>query len=428
MAIEFYKEFGEYGYLANYAAYGFEKEGIYYKTVEHYYQSKKFENQEIINKIVNCDTPKEASQIGRDRANIRKNDFKNIKKQVMLEGVLEKFRQNKEICYKLIETRNEQIIENTVDEYYWGIGKEKNGKNNFGKILMQAREILKDEIVEQILQSCKNKKIYIIGHSEPDADSIFSCYILCNILKKNKIESEFCVFDKNYTYCGSDSEMIKDFLPKKPVVISEKSIKNKNNYFLLVDHNSNQMIPNNKILGAFDHHKIINKDINILEMEYASTGLLIYDLFKEKYSFDSIEKQMIGLTVLADTNYLESSRYTSEDNKIFLKISQNLDIENIKKKYFKMTDFTADFNQIIKANSKVYNNPDSGVLNRVLISSYSYKHYDEIVKTLKKTSKKWLLIWNNYLLRETKICNCKKEITISGIMTSTHLAIIKIEN
>ena len=53
---------------------------------------------------------------------------------------------------------------------------------------------------------------------------------------------------------------------------------------------------------------------------------------------------------------------------------------------------------------------------------------DVIVKTLKKTSKKWLLIWNNYLLRETKICNCKKEITISGIMTSTHLAIIKIEN
>ena len=142
MAIEFYKEFGENGYLANYSNYGFYKNNIFYKTVEHYYQSEKFDNNEIKEKIINSATPKEASNIGRDRNNMRKNNFSSIKNQVMFDGVLEKFRQNKSILYKLIETRNEEIIENTVDEYYWGIGKDKRGENHFGKILMKVRNIL----------------------------------------------------------------------------------------------------------------------------------------------------------------------------------------------------------------------------------------------------------------------------------------------
>ena len=49
--IEFYKEFGNLGYLANYSNHGFEKNGIYYKTVEHYYQSEKFSDRSIKDKI-----------------------------------------------------------------------------------------------------------------------------------------------------------------------------------------------------------------------------------------------------------------------------------------------------------------------------------------------------------------------------------------
>ena len=50
--IEFYKEFGELGYLANYSNHGFTKDGVFYKTVEHYYQSEKFDDPEIKNKII----------------------------------------------------------------------------------------------------------------------------------------------------------------------------------------------------------------------------------------------------------------------------------------------------------------------------------------------------------------------------------------
>ena len=79
MSVDFYKEFGELGYLANYSNHGFYEDGVFYKTVEHYYQAKKYDNPTIIKKILDADTPKEASTIGRDRSNIRIPNFKNIK-------------------------------------------------------------------------------------------------------------------------------------------------------------------------------------------------------------------------------------------------------------------------------------------------------------------------------------------------------------
>lgn len=145
MSIDVYKEFGDLGYLASYSNHGFDIEGIYYPTVEHYYQASKFDNPEIIKKILTCKTPKEASAVGRDRNNIRIPNFKEIKLQKMYEANLEKFRQNPDIAKKLIETGNEEIREMTIKESYWGVGPNLDGENHMGKILMRVREEIKKE-------------------------------------------------------------------------------------------------------------------------------------------------------------------------------------------------------------------------------------------------------------------------------------------
>lgn len=54
MAIEFYKEFGPLGYLATYSNHGFYKNGVFWKTSEHYYQAQKFESKDIQRLIINC--------------------------------------------------------------------------------------------------------------------------------------------------------------------------------------------------------------------------------------------------------------------------------------------------------------------------------------------------------------------------------------
>ena len=47
MSIDFYNEHGPLGYLANYSNHCFIKDGVYYKTAEHYYQASKFVDEKI---------------------------------------------------------------------------------------------------------------------------------------------------------------------------------------------------------------------------------------------------------------------------------------------------------------------------------------------------------------------------------------------
>lgn len=60
----------------------------------------------------------------------------------MRRAVLEKFKTNEDIQRILLSTKDEEIIEETTEDYYWGCGKNGKGKNMLGKILMEIREIL----------------------------------------------------------------------------------------------------------------------------------------------------------------------------------------------------------------------------------------------------------------------------------------------
>ncbi len=140
MAIKFYKEFGELGYLATYSNHGFYKDDIYYKTSEHYYQSKKFDDMKVVESIINAETPKEASNIGRSREYKLRDNWKDIKNDVMYEAVLYKFLAHPELMEKLLLTGNEEIIEETTKENYWGCGPNHDGTNYYGKILCKVRD------------------------------------------------------------------------------------------------------------------------------------------------------------------------------------------------------------------------------------------------------------------------------------------------
>ena len=143
MAICFYKEFGELGYLASYSNHGFHKEGVYWKTVEHYYQAHKFKDEKIRNLIINAETPKIASTIGRDRSNILRDDWEEVKNIILYEGVLAKFLAHTDLAKKLLDTGSEKIVEETVKESYWGCGVNKDGLNMYGQILCQVRDNLR---------------------------------------------------------------------------------------------------------------------------------------------------------------------------------------------------------------------------------------------------------------------------------------------
>ena len=419
--IEFYKEFGDLGYLANYSNHGFSIDGIYYKTVEHYYQAMKFDDKNLRKRIINAKTPKEASNIGRDRNNKRINNFKSIKDEVMFNGVLEKFRQNRDIAYKLIETRNKHIVEATVDEYYWGIGKDKSGENHIGGILVKVRERIKREILDSIINKAKElDEVYVIGHFNPDADSVFSSYILSKILISMGINAKFA-FLEDYKLSSNDEKIIKDYLKEKPKIIS------RDNKFLLVDRNNLEGLDKDNVIGAIDHHIISGEVYDTLEIEYTSTGLLIYDLFKDVYDFSLEEKELIALTVLTDSDYLCSSRFSLEDKKLYDELKVDLDVEKMQRKYFVVSDFSKPILETLKDNYKEYDINGEHIC-RSMIYSFTddfKKYYKEYVKYASTNG--FMLIWCDFEKKTTNAYFDNKEIRLDYILTSTNLIIKEFE-
>ena len=430
MAIYFYKEFGPLGYLANYSNHGFYIGNIFYKTVEHFYQSKKFLNSELQNKIINAETPKEASNIGRDRNNKLRDNWINIKQDIMLEGVLEKFRQNKDILIKLLNTGNEEIVENTVDEYYWGCGKDKSGENNFGKILVKAREILKNEECEKLNKMKSLDNIYIIGHNNLDFDSYFSAYILSKILKKLKINAEFTILD-DYNICDDDKQIINDYKKEEPIILDRNLINDKK--FILVDHNDiEQSLKNSgcNILFAIDHHIDTGKVKECYSVEYTSTLLYIYDMFKSIYVFSDYEKELIAISVMTDSEYLTTTRFKDYDKILFDELNVNINTKEIKKKYFKTTDFSLDINYNIKNNYKTYNIENKNI-NRILLKGHykDRKYIEQYQMQFNKLYNNTLLIWNEYDTLKTLVyykSNLVKE--YNYILTSSVLIIKDLTN
>ena len=133
-----------YGCFSNFSRHGFELDGVWWKTCEHYFQAQKFVNtdQSWYEKIAEAKTPKEAAKMGRSRLHPLRKDWEKVKDEIMKQGVLSKFQNDQEICKILLSTKDEKIVENSPIDYYWGCGKDGSGKNMLGKILMEVRQII----------------------------------------------------------------------------------------------------------------------------------------------------------------------------------------------------------------------------------------------------------------------------------------------
>jgi hypothetical protein len=145
MAIYFFSTSEEpYRRFSNFSAYGFELDGCYWETSEHYYQAQKFVGTPLYKAVREAATPKEAAKLGRDTENRRK-DWEAVKDEVMRRAVMRKFETHAELRALLLETGDEELIENAPNDYYWGCGKEGTGKNMMGKLLCEVRAKLRGQ-------------------------------------------------------------------------------------------------------------------------------------------------------------------------------------------------------------------------------------------------------------------------------------------
>lgn len=317
------------------------------------------------------------------------------------EGILNKFIQNKDILLKFIETRNNKF------------------NISYSNILERVRNVLKEQVLNDIINNSKKEDIvYIIGHKNPDTDSIFSSIVLSHVLKSLGINAVPSKLDNDYEFTNSSKILISDYLEEKLVSYDNES------KVILVDHNNLDGIDKDKVIGAIDHHIITYEVIDMIEIEYASTGLLIYDLFKDKYNFNDKDKMLVALTVLSDTDFLCSSRYTLEDKKLFEELDFKEDINCFQKKYFVTTDFNESISYNLKYDYKEYNRNNINI-KRSMILSYTKEFNDNINDYLEsiKDIDNYLLIWLDYEEKNTHIYLNNNYIKLDYILGSTNLVL-----
>lgn len=301
---------------------------------------------------------------------------------------------------------------------------------------LKKNEILRrkyyiNNILSEILNKSQNQEVFILGHMYPDCDSIISSIILKNILISKGIDAKFAILKDKYTYNKEDSKLLNEIVNEKPVVI-ENNIYNK---YILVDSNDpSQSIGDEnsmQIIGCIDHHIYTGKINNTIEIEYASTALLIYDLFKEEYNFSNKEKELIAYSVMADTEYLASTRYTKEDEKLYKTLGVNLDADKLRKKYFTKSNFNNGIENIFLEAYKEYNRENLKI-NKVAFRAYNIddKYIKDLEKYMLLQEGIWFAIWNNYESKKTTVI-LKKDKKIESfildyIITSANLIINEI--
>ena len=128
--------------LSAYSKFGFELEGGQWPSVEHYYQGMKFDDREIRESIRSTDHPSKASKLAQANNKLVRKDWAQVRQVMMTRAVYTKCRTHGKIADLLLATGDKHIVESTMYDYYWGVGRDGRGHNIFGKVLMDVRDKL----------------------------------------------------------------------------------------------------------------------------------------------------------------------------------------------------------------------------------------------------------------------------------------------
>lgn len=234
--------------------------------------------------------------------------------------------------------------------------------------------------------------IYIIGHKNPDTDSVISA-IAYSLFKGDKYKPLIAgKLNSETTF------VLKKFGFKVPKICDIID----NNKFILVDHNEESQridgLTSDKIIEIIDHHKINfqnNSPIEILIKPYGSTASIIAEkFFKEKK--EKITKKIASIlicAILSDTIIFKSPTATDKDKELAIKLAKISKIDNLETLGIELFNKKAEIvlrspKEIINSDFKdfIFNNKKVGIGQLKLTDLRDIrKKKNQIIKEMKKT-------------------------------------------
>lgn len=203
------------------------------------------------------------------------------------------------------------------------------------------------------------KPVYVIGHKNPDTDSILSAKLISDILKINKIPAVYAIFEDDII-SKKEMGMISSVLQFNPCILNRKNVEDKT-FFLADHHTPDQSVGKNAhILGSIDHHpKTEEMPYPCLTKPLCSTSLVLYEEYKDTIPFSIEQKEQIAMAAISDSKFGKSSRYTEKDRILLDSLHVSIDMEQAMRQYFIPSDFSdktilTESEKLITINNKEY--------------------------------------------------------------------------
>jgi ribA/ribD-fused uncharacterized protein len=138
MAIKFYTP--EFYVFNNFSAHAIEFRGKLYPTCEHAYQAMKCADPVGQEAIRNARSPLEAKRLANETYKAARDPGWGNKKVAIVEEILRaKLAQHREAQEALRKSGDEEIVEDSPTDYFWGVGADGSGQNALGKLWMKIR-------------------------------------------------------------------------------------------------------------------------------------------------------------------------------------------------------------------------------------------------------------------------------------------------
>ncbi|WLD58336.1 NADAR family protein [Salinispirillum sp. LH 10-3-1] len=114
-------------------------------TAEHYYQAMKYPDRARFDHIRRANDVEQARKLGRGWLKRPRADWKSVRTIMLTRAIYTQARTHADFAAALLATGDQNIVETSQYDYFWGIGRDQRGQNQYGKVLQNVRAKLMAE-------------------------------------------------------------------------------------------------------------------------------------------------------------------------------------------------------------------------------------------------------------------------------------------
>ncbi|WP_339074380.1 NADAR family protein [Teredinibacter turnerae] len=126
------------------SAHPLELEAEVWPSAEHYFQAQLAGSDSWREKIKAAPTPAQAYKLGCVWYKRKVRGWKNLRRVMMTRALYTKVQMYPAVRDALLSTGDETILETSLYDHYWGIGRDQRGDNMLGKVWMDIRRKLRE--------------------------------------------------------------------------------------------------------------------------------------------------------------------------------------------------------------------------------------------------------------------------------------------